>query len=245
MENTLPLLPVIAILFFSSLTRASLGFGDALVAMPLLALVIDMTVATPLVALFAPLISLLILARHWQKADLRAALRLIAATWAGIPLGLYFLIHLPENYTKTLLGGVILAYGIYNLLRPRLAVISARPLIAWLVGFIAGILGGAYNTNGPPVVIYGRLRGWPPEDFRATLQGYFLPTGLFIALGHGAAGLWSADVLRLFLYNLPFVLLAIYLGGQINRAIPPGKFDRAVYVALVVMGAMLVVKSWS
>lgn len=245
MEGTFPLLPVIAILFFSSLTRASLGFGDALVAMPLLALVIDMTTATPLVALFAPLIALLILLRHWQKADLRSALRLIVASWAGIPLGLYFLIHLPENYAKILLGGVILAYGLYNLFRPRLGIISARPLIAWLVGFIAGILGGAYNTNGPPVVIYGRLRGWGPENFRATLQGYFLPTGLFIALGHGATGLWTAEVLRLYLYNLPFVLLAIYLGGQINRAIPPGKFDRAVHLALVIMGIMLVVKSWS
>ncbi|MCB0316770.1 MAG: sulfite exporter TauE/SafE family protein, partial [Calditrichaeota bacterium] len=77
MEGTFPLLPVIVILFVSTLTRASLGFGDALVAMPLLALVMDMTVATPLVALFAPLISLMILLRHWQKADLRSALRLI------------------------------------------------------------------------------------------------------------------------------------------------------------------------
>ncbi|MCB0293434.1 MAG: sulfite exporter TauE/SafE family protein, partial [Calditrichaeota bacterium] len=92
---------------------------------------------------------------------------------------------------------------------------------------------------------YGRLRGWAPEDFRATLQGYFLPTGLFIALGHGAAGLWTAEVLRLFLYNLPVALLAIFLGGYINRAIPPGKFDRAVHLALVFMGAMLIVNSIS
>ena len=245
MEGTFPLLPVIVILFVSTLTRASLGFGDALVAMPLLALVMDMTVATPLVALFAPLISLMILLRHWQKADLRSALRLIVATWAGIPLGLYFLTHLPENYVKTLLGGIILMYGLYHLIRPHLGAISARPLIAWTVGFVAGILGGAYNTNGPPVVIYGRLRGWAPEDFRATLQGYFLPTGLFIALGHGAAGLWTAEVLRLFLYNLPVALLAIFLGGRINRVIPPGKFDRAVHLALVFMGAMLIVNSIS
>jgi len=37
-------------------------------------------------------------------------------------------------------------------------------------------IGGAYGMNGPPLVAYGSLRRWtPPERFRATLQGYFLP----------------------------------------------------------------------
>ena len=32
--------------------------------------------------------------------------------------------------------------------------------------------------NGPPLVIYGALRRWSPQHFRATLQGYFLPASL-------------------------------------------------------------------
>src|SRR5262249_25397617 len=50
--------------------------------------------------------------------------------------------------------------------------------LAWLFGFTGGVLGGAYGMNGPPLVVYGSLRHWSPEHFRATLQGYFLPASL-------------------------------------------------------------------
>jgi hypothetical protein len=61
----------------------------------------------------------------------------------------------------------------------------------------------------------------------------------FVVIGHGAAGLWTSEVLTLYAYALPLVLSAIYLGGKLNRSIPPGKFDRAIYAVLVVMGALL------
>jgi hypothetical protein len=44
-------------------------------------------------------------------------------------------------------------------------------------------------ASGPlPLVVYGSLRGWPPERFRATLQGYFLPASL---LGLAGPALWT------------------------------------------------------
>jgi len=42
---------VLAIILLSTLVRAIFGFGNALVAMPLLAMIIDVRIATPLVAL--------------------------------------------------------------------------------------------------------------------------------------------------------------------------------------------------
>ena len=43
--------------------------------------------------------------------------------------------------------------------------------------------------NGPPLVIYGALRRWSPQYFRATLQGYFLPATLAGLIGYAATGL--------------------------------------------------------
>jgi hypothetical protein len=50
----------------------------------------------------------------------------------------------------------------------------------------AGVLGGAYGMNGPPLVIYGSLRGSSPQHFRATLQGYFFRRASRVS---GATGL--------------------------------------------------------
>jgi uncharacterized membrane protein YfcA len=111
-----------------------------------------------------------------------------------------------------------------------------------IFGFFGGVLGAAYNTQAPPIVIYGALRGWPPEMFRATLQGYFLPTGLAILVGQGAAGLWTAEVLKIFLWSIPVLAGAAGIGRFFSRRIPPGKFNRWVYGLLFVSGAVLAIK---
>jgi uncharacterized membrane protein YfcA len=230
---------VITILFVSALTRSTLGFGDALLAMPLLALAVDIKTAAPLVALVSLTIALSILAESWRQVDLRDIWRLIAASLVGIPFGLLLLKDAPESIVKGLLGIILILYGLYNLTAPRLPTLKRKEL-AYVAGFVAGVLGGAYNTSGPPVIVYGTLRRWPPERFRATLQGYFA-SSVFVVIGHGLAGLWTANVLKLYAVALPVVVLAIVLGSKLNRSVPHGRFDRVVYMALVVMGGLLLI----
>lgn len=240
----IPLLPILAIIFAAALARATFGFGDALVAMPLLALWVPLRVATPLMAMVGPVLSLALLYREWRHLDLRSMMRLIVSTVAGIPVGLLLLKRVDEKPIDLVLAAVIILFAAYNLLRPgllRLRTERAAPVF----GFIAGILGAATNTNGPPVVVYGALRGWPPEAFRATLQGYFLPTGLAILVGQGIAGLWTGPVVAVFLASLPAVLLAVVLGRALGRRIPAAKFRSAVYVLMLALGLVLLIKTIS
>ena len=233
---------VLVVLFASTLVRASFGFGDALLAMPLLTLLIGLRAATPLVALVAGIIAVTILLRHWREVQMRSAWRLVLASAVGIPLGLWLLKGVQEGAATLVLGAGILAYAGYGLLGPRLpALTSERAALPF--GFVAGVLGGAYNINGPAVVIYATLRRWPPAAFRATLQGYFLLTNALIMAGHCAAGLWTGPVLRLFLWSLPVVIAAILVGERLGRMIPPGKFERAVYGLLVVLAVLLLART--
>ncbi|MCK7483845.1 MAG: sulfite exporter TauE/SafE family protein [Candidatus Moduliflexus flocculans] len=162
---------VVAVIFASAFIRSAIGFGDAVVAMPLLAMVVGLKTASPLVAFMGPTISLMILAGSWRRIELRSAGRLIVASLLGIPVGIYGLARLPERPLKVVLGLLILLYGIFGLMKPKARISDEKPWVPWFVGWIAGVLGGAYSTNGPPVVAYGMLKGWPPEDFRATLSG--------------------------------------------------------------------------
>lgn len=235
------LLLTVAVLFASTFVRSALGFGDALVAMPLLALLVGVRVATPVVAFAASTIGITILLGHWRSVDVRSTWRLVLASLVGIPFGLVLLKLAPESYVKTALGALLILHGLYSLLAPELPVVRGV-WAAYVFGFVAGVLGGAYNTNGPPVVVYGALRRWPPEHFRATLQGCFLLTGLMILLGHGVAGLWTKDVFRLYLFSLPAIMLAIFLGARLNRRIPREMFSRAIYVFLVAMGALFFIR---
>ena len=233
---------VYLVLFCSSLIRSTFGFGDALVAMPLLALLVGLKTATPLVALAASTIGLSILIKNWRKVRIRSAWRLIVSSAVGIPIGLALLKEAYEDVLMVILAAVLIGFGIYSLARPRLLTIRGeKPAFAF--GFIAGILGGAYNSNGPPVVIYGTLKRWDPETFRATLQGFLFPTSLFILAGHGLAGLWTGPVIRTYLYALPLVFAAVYLGGRINRAFSTERFAKGVYVLLIALGLLLLART--
>jgi uncharacterized protein len=240
MNLTPQTLLVIGILFLSTFTRSALGFGDALVAMPLLTLIVGVQTATPLVALGGSTIAFTILLDSWRQVDVQAAWRLVISTLIGIPVGLFLLKAAPEAIAEAILGILLIGFGMYNLVAPRLPKLKSERL-SYVFGLVAGVLGGAYNTNGPPVVIYGMMREWPPERFRATLQGYFIVTGGTILISHGVAGLWTPEVLRLYAYGLPVILAAVLLGGWANKKVSGEQFKRVVYAFLIVTGVLLII----
>jgi hypothetical protein len=100
-------------------------------------------------------------------------------------------------------------------------------------------LGGAYNTNGPPIVIFGMMRGWGKEKFRASLQGFFLVSSLIIVAGHGISGLWTYSIWVFFLGSAPFVILAVWLGDRITENISEEMFNRVLYIFLIIVGCLM------
>jgi uncharacterized membrane protein YfcA len=233
---------VLSIVSFATILRSTFGFADAMFAMPLLAVIIGLKTATPLMAIVAMTISTTILIKNWREVNIKSAWRLFLSSLAGIPLGLWFLKGTHDALMKLILAAVIICFSTYSLIKPGLTAIkSENP--AYIFGFFAGVLGGAYNTNGPPVVIYGSLRKWSPMTFRATLQGYFFMAGIFICLGHGFAGLWTHTVLGYYLFSLPLVFLFTFIGGHLNRSIPKGKFDRIIHSLLIVIGLFLLIQT--
>jgi uncharacterized membrane protein YfcA len=112
---------------------------------------------------------------------------------------------------------------------------------SWLFfcGFCAGVLGGAYGMNGPPLAIYGAMRRWSAQHFRATLQGYFLPASLIGMGGYWLAGLWVPAVTHYYLISLPVALIAIFLGRAMNRRLHGEVFMKYVYLSLAGIGSLL------
>lgn len=235
---------VVSVVFVATLIRSSFGFGEALVAVPLLAMRIPVTIAAPLAVMVSIVVATVVVAQDWRHVELRSASGLILSSLPGIPVGILLLARGNEHVVKSLLGILIAAFSIYSLAarKPRHLPADHRGFLMGC-GFLAGVLGGAYGMNGPPLAIYGALRGWPPQHFRATLQGYFLPASLLGLAGYAAAGLWNAAITRYFLLSLPAVAVAILLGRAINHRLSGHGFFRFVYAGLIVIGCVLIVQA--
>jgi uncharacterized protein len=235
---------IILVLFVATLVRSALGFGEALIAVPLLALVMPIEVAAPTAVLVSITVAFVIVIQDWRRIHINSALWLVAPTFLGIPVGLFLLKTLPEPIVEAILGVIVMAFSIYSLASRRNHELKDDRL-AGFFGFTAGVLGGAYGMNGPPLAIYGSMRRWSAEHFRATLQAYFLPASLAGMAGYWFGGLWTPAVNRFYLISLPGVLAAIFLGRAINRRMQTRRFIYYVHVALTLIGAILLGKAFS
>lgn len=237
-------LNVLLVVFVATLIRSTFGFGEALVAVPLLALTIPVRTAAPLAVLLSITIAAVVVVQDWRKIHIRSTGWLLAPTFVGIPLGVLLLTAGHQNAVKAALAVVIIAFSSYSLVS---AWLGARPpelerdSRRWLLGcgFLAGVLGGAYGMNGPPLVLYGAMRRWSPQHFRATLQGYFLPASIVAMFGYWLAGLWTPVLNHYFLWSLVVVLPAIFLGRAANQRLHGESFLQLVHCGLVLVGALL------
>jgi len=237
-------LAILLVIFAATLIRSTFGFGEALIAVPLLALILPLQVAAPLAVLVSITIAAMVVVQDWRKIHLSSAIWLLAPTLLGIPVGLALLTSAQQHVVKAMLALVIMIFSGSMLAvanPPRLE----REHRVWLLGcgFLAGILGGAYGMNGPPLVIYGTLRRWSPQHFRATLQAYFLPASVLVMAGYRFAGLWTPVVTHDYLICLPVAIPAIFLGRWINHRLRGDAFLKVIHAGLVCIGLVLLVQA--
>jgi uncharacterized membrane protein YfcA len=240
------LLIVALVMLLASTVRSALGFGEALIAVPLLALLLPVQLVAPVAVLASIVVATLVLLQDWRNVHFRSATRLVASTLLGIPLGLLILKRVPEPLVKGALGLTITSFSALSFFRP--ASPEPKPELrqdswAWGFGFLAGILGGAYGLNGPPLAVYGSLRGWSPQRFRATLQGYFLPASLVGLSGFWSAGLCTGSVGRLFLWSLPSIVAGTWIGASMSRRLDVARFQLTLHCGLIAVGGVLILQA--
>ena len=227
------------IVFLAAFTQSLSGFGLALVSMALLPAVTGIRLATPLVALVAIVIELVLIIRYRGSLDVRAIWKVVLAAVIGAPLGVLFLSRVDERLALTLLGIVIAGYALYALLGLKLPQLE-NSVWAYTAGLFGGMLGGAYNTSGPPVIVYADCRRWPPDVFKSNLQGYFVVSSIVVLISHALSGNFTPPVWKAFWWSLPFVGVGLLTGLSLARWLNPVLFRRVVLVLLVLMGIRLI-----
>ena len=228
-----------AIFFLSAFTQGLSGFGVALVAMALLPNIIGIKDAIVLVALVAFVVDFGVLLRYRDSLQFKKVLPLILASFVGVPLGIFLLRRADEGLALAILGITLAGYALYALSGLRLLELKGK---AWAygTGFFGGLLGGAYNTPGPPIIMYASFKKWEPDVFKGNLQTFFIQNSIIVIIGHWASGNFTPDILSIFWRGSPYLLAGLFAGLAMDRWINPEVFRKIVLVLLVVMGLRLI-----
>jgi uncharacterized membrane protein YfcA len=161
----------------------------------------------------------------------------------GAPLGVYLLSRIDEHIALLVLGIIISGYAIYALFGFHLPELT-HPFWAWATGLISGMLGGAYNTSGPAVVIYGNCRRWDASEFKSNLSGFFVINSVMVTTSHFFSGHYTTDVTRIFLFAIPAMFVGFLAGQTLDRWISPALFRKMVLVLLILLGIRLIIGSF-
>ncbi len=230
------------IFLLAGFTQGISGFGAALVAMPLLTIIMSVQTAVPLTMLQGLLITLFLSLQLKQHVDWKKILPLLFGCLPGIVLGIAALKSFNSDLLQRSMGVLIVAYSLYSLgYKP-----APRTLSTWwayLAGFLTGAISSAFSAGGPPAVIYASLSDWSKEEIKATLSVFFFTAGVITAAGHAASGLTTPSVLKTCAFAAPCTVLGVWAGSRCSNKMKRETYIKVMMWLLVVMGIMMIVSA--
>lgn len=234
-----PLL-ISAIFLLAGFIQGTTGFGSALVAIPLLSLVIDIKSAVPLCILNSVVITTYLSLKMRNHLDTQKIFPLCIAAVPGIIVGSTALKQVSSTLIRITLGILLISYSLYSLFsKPKSG--QLHKIWSYVAGFLSGAIGAAFSAGGPPTIIYTTLNDWNKDTIKATLSGFFLFNSYLIAAVHAFDGLTTIEVFTYFMISAPFVLLGTVFGTICYGKIPRERYLQIIFAFLVLMGIMMIV----
>lgn len=225
---------VALVVLATACTQAVVGFGFALLTVPIMMQIVGLQQAVILASLIGTANNIFQYRDLKHDQDKTQVRRFLLASCIGAPFGLIAFIYANQNALKIILGVGVL-FGVVLLVRGR-DLTNAHVSLDWSMGVISGFLLTSTSTNGPPLVFALQARKSDPKVFRSTLNMVFLISGLyglvlFAVFGEiTLADVWIAAAL------LPSMVVGVYAGRYIRNRVNPDRFRRLVLALLFVAG---------
>ncbi len=241
---------LVATLALAALVQGVAGFGFGLVAMAVLPAFLPLAEAVPVVALLGLGTNVTVIVANRRGIDRSIVLPLVAGVCVGTPFGVLLLSGADPRLLHALLGLVLVGYALQALVLRDARDAAPRgegalaALAAACAGTLGGVLGGAFTTSGPPIVLYAAWRRLPPATARANMQCAFLVSSLCQIALFALAGSLTRDIGAAVLRGVPAVLVGLVAGVVVGRRVDARTFRRVVLVLLLVLGVRFLVGAW-
>ena len=218
-----------------AMVQGSVGFGLALVAVPVLAMVRPEALPAVVLLLAMPMATLMT-AREWRSADTAGLLPILGGRAFGTLGGVGLLALIPPGFLSVLFGALVLAAVLASLLRSK---VSLNDRTKFVGGVASGVMGTAGGVGGPPLALVYQDRSGP--EIRSTLAvAFVVGTGMsLVALL--LSGRIGADHALFSLQLLPGMLLGLLSTRWIAPLLDASWLRPAVLVFAAASGLAVVI----
>lgn len=212
---------VLGMVVLGAVAQRVAGLGFAMLISPFLVLALGAHQGVFLVNICGVVSSAFIVPRVWKNIDWSMFGWLVSFSVVGSVVGALMAGALPQAILSVVVGGVVLFALLLSLvlLRANVTVGGNGPKGA--AGFLSGLTNALAGVGGPAVSAYAVMARWPQRSFAATLQPFFVVTGLATV---GMKFLTTPDQLP----ELPgwawigvavFIWAGVLIGEQVQRVV--------------------------
>ncbi|MEY2641505.1 MAG: sulfite exporter TauE/SafE family protein [Ilumatobacteraceae bacterium] len=235
-------LAVLGAVLVASTTQVTVGFGFALLAVPVMSLAVP-THDAVIISTILGLLTSSFQAHHGRRdTDRTLVRRLILSSCVGIPMGLLLFQRVDERVLRGVLGASVLGAVVF--LTSRRPVRSSVGL-DWVCGVLSGALASSLSTNGPPLVFVLQARELPMSVFRPTINTVFTASGVISLIAFIVGGDVDGDTVIHALLAVPVLIIGSRVGFLLRGRVPESGARRLVLILLALAGVSALVAAFA
>jgi len=247
LDNIDPLVVAVCTIafFLGGLLKGVIGLGLPLVAIPLVATMIPVATAIPLMVAPGYVMNIIQMRQTWHaRMPLKSWWPLFVGMAVGVVAGVQLVTSAPENLMRAVLGITVVAFVLLSLARIDLPARHARnPGFGLGMGGATGLFGGLTGVFGPTLAMYFLARHLEKDRFVWIMAVVMFTGVLFLGGTLAAVGSFSEEQLIGTIAVLVPSWLGLSAGALIRKRVSQERFRNIALAALLVMGVSLIMGS--
>ena len=229
-ESSYPL--VFLAWFLGGFINGVSGMGAAMVALPIVACVLEMSEAVPATCLVAVTLAVYVAWMYRAHSRVAPIIPMLLGCIPGLIIGVC-----------VLRVAALIIYVAWQLLH-RAGTAHPESVRGCAVsGFASGFANAAISFSGPPVAIYALYVGWDKDTTRGTLSLYFLGISICTCIVQAAAGLYTPVVVKAALWGMPGALVGLLVSLPVARFVRESVFQGILLVMIAFAGSVCIIRA--
>jgi len=233
----------IIVIIIGGILRGFLGFGPALLTIPMLAYIYSPTEALVIHIIMEIPSTVFLLPTALKYSDKRAILPIFLAMVSFIPVGMYLVVILdPEIIRRTISIIVLVLVAMLSSGWDLKSFIGLKSMI--LSGMIGGFIQGIAGIGGAPIVTILLARNDSEDVSRGNILFLMGAIVVFSIISQSLYGLMSLELITLGFFASPVYITATYLGSKFYFSKGKNFFKKVALVFLSIIAITTLIASY-
>lgn len=225
-------------IFLGFFIQTIIGFAGALIALPILLMIMPLPNAIAYLSIFYFISSPYYFYNEWINIDKNLLKKLAISSLIGVFIGVILLIYAKPILLKKALGVFIILF-VLNSLRTKKQLQKGAKLI-YIFGFFGGFFSGVFSSGGPLYVMVVKELTPDVRTFRATMFGVLGLVHIIRLPALAIAGILTLEQFYNSIFVVPFFILAIFLGKKVYLKLNEALLKKIIFMLLFISGVLLI-----